>query len=272
MNLRPWILGSALLALASGAPAASASEVEITVERVKPEKEKLPSLRFLKENRDFFRGRMDVLRQTSHVVDPGSVTIDERMLAYQRMLEELLASQDTLSIERAAEAERAFLASITEVGELEAHLDLLEKILGEQQARLWELQEDFLGNQNTALVIVVRGIPGTTPETIYVTDGYGEPFEVILTPEERNSLQSGGILQIYHDFVEPRPQTWEIRLRGGEWSENQKAFLSFEPARNQLTFLQLDLADARPDDGPASIRTTAWVHEPPHPESSPGLR
>lgn len=272
MSLQSWIVGSVLLALVMGAPIAGAREVEIKVERVKPEKEKLPSLQFLKENRDFFRGRMDILRQTTHEVDPSSVAIDERMLAYQTMLEELLASEDTLSIERAAEAERAFLASVTEVGELEAHLDLLEEILGEQQARLWELQEDFLGHQNTALVIVVRGIPGTTPETIYFTDGYGEPFEVILKPGERESLQNGGILQIYHDFVEPRPQTWEISLRGGEWSENQKAFLSFEPARNRLTFLQLDLADARPDDGPVSIRTTAWVHDPPHPETSPSLR
>ena len=271
MSIRAWIFGSVLLALV-GPPAARSSEVEIKVERVEPEEEKLSSLRFLKENRDFFRGRMDIIRQTTHEVDPSSVNLDERMLAYQRMLEELLAATDTLSIEREAEAERAFLASVTEVGELEAHLDLLEMILGQQQARLRELQQDFLGNQNTALVIVVRGIPGTTPETIYMTDGYGEPFEVILEPEERESLQSGGILQIYHDFVEPRPQTWEISLRGGAWSENQKAFLSFEPARNQLTFLQLDLAEARPDDGPASIRTTAWVHEPPSPETSPGLR
>jgi hypothetical protein len=265
MNLRNWIAGSVfLITLLLAAPSSPASEIEVKVERVKPEKEKLPNLRFLKDNRDFFRGRMDVIRQTTHEVDPSSVVIDERMLAYQKMLEELLASQDTLSIERATEAERAFLASVTEVGELEAHLDLLEMILGEQQARLWQLQEDFLGHQNTALVIVVRGIPGNTPETVYVTDGYGERFEVILTPEERESLRTGGILQIYHDFVEPRPQTWEISLGGGEWRENQKAFLSFEPARNQLTFLQLDLADARPDEGPASVQTTAWVH--------PGLR
>ena len=271
MSIRAWIFGSVLLALV-GPPAARSSEVEIKVERVEPEEEKLPSLRFLKENRDFFRGRMDIIRQTTHEVDPSSVSLDERMLAYQRMLEELLASTDTLSIEREAEAERAFLASITEVGELEAHLDLLEALLGKQQTRLWELQEDFLGHQNTALVVVVRGVPGSTPETIYITDGYGEPFEVILTPLQRQSLESGGILQIYHDFVEPRPQTWKIALRGGEWSESEKAFLSFEPARNRLTFLQLDLAEARPADGPVSIRTTAWVHDTPHPETSPGLR
>ena len=249
-------------------PAASQTSTPVKVETVKPKKEKIPSLHFLKENRDFFRGRMDVIRQTPHDVDNAVVSVDERFLAYERMLADLIAARDTLTIERVAEAERTFLASVTELGELEAHLDLLQQVLGEQEERLWMLQEDFLGRQTTALVVVMRGLPSDPPDAVHITDGYGENVRIDLSPVQKTSLVQGGILQIFHNFVEPRVQTWEFSFTGGKWTTDDKAFLSFEPTRNKMTFLELDLADASPKNGAASIRTSAWVHDPPHHETS----
>ena len=265
-------LAVAWLTFAVAPPVASQTRTLVKVETVKPKKEKIPSLHFLKENRDFFRGRMDVIRQTPHDVDDTVVSVDERFLAYERMLADLTAARDTLTVERVAEAERIFLASITELGELEAYLDLLQQILAEQETRLWNLQEDFLGRQTTALVVVVRGLPNDPPDAVHITDGYGESIRIDLSREQKTSLVHGGILQVFHNFVEPRVQTWEFFFTGGKWTTDHKAFLSFEPTRNKMTFLELDLADASPQDGAASIRTSAWVHDPPHPETSPDAR
>jgi len=270
MRYRTLILLIATAGLLVFAPAgASPTNIPVKVERIKPKKEKLPSLRFLKENRDFFRGRMDVIRLVPHEVDGDVVAMEERFLVYQNMLANLVAARDTLAWEQIQADQRAFLASVTELGDVEAQLDLLEQLLADQETRLWELEEDFLGRQETALIILVRGVSSDDlPKTIHLVDGYGEPVDTELTPEQRQSLVEGGILQIFHDFVEPRAQTWEVSLTGGSWTNENTSFLSFEPARNQLTFLQLDLAAARPDDGAASIRTSAWVHDPPHRNAS----
>lgn len=260
------------LTAAAVTSAAPQTGTPVEVDAVKPKKEKIPSLHFLKENRDFFRGRMDAVRQTPHDVDNDVVSVDERFLAYDKMLADIVAARDTLAGERVTEADRKFLASVTEFGELESHLDLLQQLLGEQETRLRELQEDFLGRQTTALVIVVRGLPEDPPDAVHITDGYGEQLHVDLSPEQKTSLSQGGILQVFHNFVEPRAQTWAFTFTGGKWSTDEKAFLSFEPTRNKITFLELDLAEAKPRDVAASIRTSAWVHDPPQHDTSANAR
>src|SRR6185503_1095785 len=56
-------LAPAALALAvHAAPASAQTVTEVRVERVRPPREKHATLRFLKDNRDFIRGRFDLLR------------------------------------------------------------------------------------------------------------------------------------------------------------------------------------------------------------------
>src|SRR5690242_20079556 len=59
---------------------------EVKVERIKPKKEKLATLRFLKENRDFIRARYDQLQETPIAGRASAEDLDPRFLAYRAML------------------------------------------------------------------------------------------------------------------------------------------------------------------------------------------
>jgi hypothetical protein len=232
--------------------------VPIRVERVKPEKEKLPTLRFLKDNRDFLRSRIDELRQGPRVRDEAAADLDPRLLGYVEMLGDLAAARDTLDAQRRHE-DRAFLASVTELGDLEAELALLGTLLDEQSNRLGQLEADFLGRQQTAVVVLLKGMPEAgSLETLDLTDSYGETTRIPLSAEARATLGRGGVLQVYHDFTEPRDQTWEVAVTGADWA-SAPAYLQFEPTRNRLSFLELDLAGLERKEGAASLSARAWV-------------
>ena len=110
--MRSTCLAPALLAIALAAPAARAASTErasapptvttLTVERERPVREKLPTLQFLRANRDFIRARFDRLRLESHDAHAGAGDIDPRFLAYRRLLAEIAASKD--SVARASDA------------------------------------------------------------------------------------------------------------------------------------------------------------------------
>src|SRR5262249_29580364 len=68
---------------------------EVKVERVRPPKEKLPTLQFLRANRDFIRGRYDRLVQTP-IASRDADVFDPRFLNYADLLNQIHASQDTL--------------------------------------------------------------------------------------------------------------------------------------------------------------------------------
>jgi hypothetical protein len=254
--LIPALLGLGLLA----GPATTDAQmrVPVRVERVKPEKEKLPSLQFLKDNRDFLRSRIDELRQVPVVRDEAAADLDPRLLGYAEMLRELAANRDTLDAQRRHE-DREFLASVTELGDLEAELDLLASLLDEQATRLGDLEADFLGRQRTAVVVLVKGVPGqTAPEALALTDSYGETVRVPISADALETLGRGGVLQIYHEFTEPRDQTWEVAVTGTDWVTDP-AYLRFDPTRNRLSFLELDLATLDRKAGAASLTARAWV-------------
>ena len=155
------VLGLSLLVSApmGTALAEPPSPEPVKVERIKTKKEKHPTLRFLKANLDFIRGEIDRLRESTVDRDDEAAELDPRFLALQDMLHQIIAARDSIASESEELEAREFLASVTELGELEGQLDLMESLLEEQTGRLARLQEDFTGRQRTALLVLVRGWP-----------------------------------------------------------------------------------------------------------------
>jgi hypothetical protein len=237
--------------------------VDVEVERVRPAKTKRPTLTFLKENRAFIRARFDLLRQRPGTGSAEAQEFDPRFLGYGDMLAHTLAAKDSTAAAEDAWRRRQLLASITELGDLEARLEAMERLLAEQRGRLGVLQADFTGRQETALMVLASGWPGDAVAlsaiTIVLEDG--DTLTVALTPEQRESLRQGGMVQIAHTFVEPREQVVEVTLAGAAWPAGDAAFLTLEPARDRLTMLRLDLSPVRSGRGAAEIRASTWLHQ-----------
>src|SRR5262249_37669777 len=158
--------------------------------------------------------------------------------AYQQMLAAILASQDSAATARDQEQRRDLLQSIMELGDLERQLDLLERLLDEQRMRLSVLQDDFAGRQQTALIVVLSGYPVNAPLTeVSVTLDDGSAITVPLALEQRDALQRGGIVQIVHEFVEPREQVIEVGLRGDRWPAGDAGYVTLAPVRDRITLL-----------------------------------
>jgi hypothetical protein len=251
----------AALAFAAPAPPAGAEEgAEVRVERVKPDREKLPTLRFLKENKDWIRARFDLLREKAIGGAGDATEIDPRFLAYQRLLADVAAGGDSAATLAEKNERLALLASITELGTLEAQLDALERLLGAQTARLAELESDFTGRQRTELLVLLRGVPGSA-ERLVITVADGGTHTVPLGEAERQSLAAGGVMRVYQAFVEPREQIIEVRIEGAGWAAESAGYMALEPARDRLTLLEIDLTGTVPADGGAGVRARTWLHE-----------
>src|SRR5689334_8283559 len=143
----------ALLILAGTAQARSArpavpipenpGATEVKVERIKPKKEKLATLRFLKENRDFIRARYDQLQETPIAGRASAEDLDPRFLAYRAMLAQINAAKDSVATIADLHGREELLRSVTQLGDLESQLDLMERLLATQRTRLGVLQADF---------------------------------------------------------------------------------------------------------------------------------
>lgn len=248
----------------AGDPAPQSAPADSVIEtlEVKKAESKAPeraSLRFLKDHRVFVRAQLDRLRTqvTREHTHPAEM-LDARYLELEKMSAAIAAAQDTIGAEEALAAERALFASVTELGQLEASLDLMDSLLVDQRRRLLWLEQDFLGHQETALVIVIRGLPGTdTPTGISIAED-GEIAHTALSAEQCASLANGGIAQIYHEFVEPRAHTLEVRLEGGAWETGPASTVALEAARDRLTFLELDLSRVSRDPSARGPVTRVW--------------
>lgn len=266
-------LAGAGIAFTCGLPvdAAASEPVPVRVERVRPTRENLPTFRFLKENRDWIRGQLDLLREKAAGRSRGAVDIDPRFLAYQKMLRDVLASRDSNAVAEERWRRQQLFASVTELGKLEADLDQMERLLAEQRARLGVLQEDFTGRQQTALTIVVSGDPEAAAVSVLaITLEGGDTLSVPLSVEQRQALRRGGVLQIFHGLVEPREQVVEIGVAGDGWRPLDSGFVTLEPPRDRLTFLRLDLSPARSAAGASSLAASTWTHDSTLPGSATG--
>jgi hypothetical protein len=255
----------ALLALVAPAPAATAGDphaAPVRVERVRPKHEKLRTLGFLKDNRDFVRARLDLLREKPLAFHAGAEPIDPRFLAYGAMLDEVRASRDSTATLEDTRQRRELLTSVTELGRLESELDQMDRLLAAQRTRLSALQEDFTGRQRTSLAVVVSGYPQGAPVTsISLTIEGGSTVTIPLTADEQASLARGGALEVFHGLVEPREQVLEVALAGERWPAGDKGFVTLEPPRDRMTFLKLDLAPVQPAGGATSIAASTWLHD-----------
>jgi hypothetical protein len=256
-------LGLVALALLIGyVPAASAQKVtRVKVESVEPTKTKYPTLRFLRENREFIRARLDLLRQSGGGQGTSAESIDPRFLGYQEIMNGILAAEDSVAAAEDARQRRALLNSITEISSLEEQLDVMDSLLAAQKDRLTILQEDFTGNQATALIVLLSGFSSSTGlNEIAVRVEQGITVRVPVTAELQKSLKGGGIAQIYHGFLEPRDQVIEVAVKGRPWPAGKSGFVTLVPARNRLTFLKLDMSSLNAT-GPSSLSATTWLHE-----------
>ncbi len=229
--------------------------LEVQREEIKAPKHE--SLRFLKDHRVFVRSQLDRLRtQVTREHTRGTQILDARYLKLQEMSAAIAAAQDTIGGEQARAAQQSLLRSVTELGRLEASLDLMDSLLVDERTRLLWLERDFIGHQQTALVIVIRGVPvHDVPAGISIAEE-NEVTHVTLSDADRASLAQGGIAQIYHEFVEPRAHALQVKLEGGAWDARPASVITLDAPRDRLTFLELDLSAAVTALSP--LNTRVW--------------
>jgi hypothetical protein len=130
------------------------------------------------------------------------------------------ASEDSLLREQALLAQRDFLESVGELGELEQQLDDIEALLIAQRARLGELEGDYLKRQQTALLLVLEGAPqGELPDTWVVREAGDRTWRVHLSEAQKQALREGGAAQLLHEFVEPRTMRFTLVAEGSAFAE-----------------------------------------------------
>lgn len=235
---------------------------EVKVERMRPEKEKVPTLRFLRENLDFIRAQFDRLREKPVDQHAAATDLDPRLLNYARLLAEALASRDTVGAAEDARSRQHLLESIAQLGSLENQLDLMEHHLEKQRIRLAYLEDDFTGHQQTALMVVLSGYPkdvAVSEVTVALDDG--DPIHVTLSPEQCQSLRRGGVVELFHGFAEPREQVVQVSLGAAGLPAGDPGYVTVSPMRDRLMFLRFDLSNVQPAQGGSSVRASTWLHE-----------
>jgi len=268
--VRP-ILISLLVATAAAMPAraqnapftdpATPAAAEVRVERARPMREKYPTLRFLRENRDFIRGRYDRLREQPVSSRRDAATIDPRFLTYRELLAALEQGRDSLARSEDARARHGLFASVTELGALETELDQMETALAAQRGRLAVLEKDFTGEPATELLVVLSGLPeGTDLAAVTLELEDGGAVELPLDAAEREALRTGGMVEILHAYVEPRAQVVRLGVRGTAWPSGDTGWLSLDPARDRLNLVRLDLSGLGATTGITGVRGSTWVH------------
>ncbi len=258
-------LGLTLLAGAAARPARAddTTVTTVTIERERPVREKLPTLRFLKANRDFIRARFDRLRQDSQASAAGAGELEPRFLMYRQLLAAVAAGKDSVTLAADARERATLFASVNDLGQLERELDQMERLLDAQRARLGVLQADFAGRQRTELdVLVTGGALAGRLDSVVVTLEDGSRVTSGLNETQRQSLKHGGAYEVFRGLVEPREQVLEVAFLGEGWSAVGHGFIMLEPTRDRLTFLKLDLAQAQPSHGITSVSARTWLLDP----------
>ena len=230
----------------------------IDVKRADAKEPKYTSLKFLKDNRVFIRAQLDLLKvQVTRTHVDQAQLLDQRYLLLKQMSAQIAAARDTVSAESLLTAQRGLMTSVTQLGELEGQLSKMENLLAEHRVRLLGIEHDFLGHQETALVIVMRGFSGkSAPATIVIAEDE-DVVRVELTPEQRLSLEQGGVAQVYHEFVEPREHVFAVSFEGNGWPAASLP-VTVDTARDRLTFLGLDLSRLDPSREAMGLLTDVW--------------
>ena len=234
--------------------------LSVKVERADHDRPKDPTLRFLTENRDFFRARLDDLLLTLQRDRGGDgEPLDPRFLRYREMMAAIRAAQDSAAAGEEWIRQRELMESVGDLAELEDEMDEMERLLVEQEQRLAWLEEDFVGRQSTALVVLLRGVPaGPAPSHVVLADADGETIRVTLDEAARAALERGGAVELVKRLAEPREHRWQLSFEGAGWDARHWD-LTLAPERDRLTFLEIDavgLDPAAPEAQPAARQWT----------------
>jgi hypothetical protein len=253
-----WTGRPALVAAQTDADTTAVVET-IEVKRAETKEPMHTSLKFLKDNRVFIRAQLDLLKvQTTRTHVDQAQSLDQRYLLLKQMSAEISAARDTVSAESLLTAQRQLMTSVTQLGELEGQLGRVEQLLSDHRTRLLAIEQDFLGHQETALVILMRGFSGKHAPTTVVIAEEEDVVRVELTPEQRASLEQGGIAQVYHEFVEPREHVFTVTFEGDGWPASSALPITVDTARDRLTFLGLDLSRLDPSREAMGLLTDVW--------------
>jgi len=260
---RLQLLALAALVALLAAPRASADDTErspVKVERVKRNKPKKPTLRFLRQNLDFLRSQLDWLEEVPRSSGDDALSLDERWLHYRELMASATTSRDSVEAARLAQERVDFLESVAELAGLEERLDAMAGLLDEQETRLAWLDEDFTGRQETALIVLLDDMPvNDVPVAVRLTDENGDARTIDLSGPRAELFADGGVVQLTHEFVEPREQVWEIAFLDERDVASAPYYVTFQPTRDRLSFLELSLAGDAPGavDG---LSAGLWVH------------
>jgi hypothetical protein len=113
----------------------------------------------------------------------------------------------------------------------------MDRLLDRQGERLRDLDSLLRGEQETALIVLLKGLPaGFEPEGLSIADADGPSWQVALDAGQRAALRRGGLVQVLHEYVEPRSHRLAFSFGG----TGRLEVLADAP-RDQLTLLQLDL-------------------------------
>lgn len=243
-------------------PALPAMPAEVRLERAKPMRDKYPTLRFLHENRDFIRGRYDRLREQPVAKKGEATAIDPRFLTYRELLATLDRGADSLARAEDERARHTLFASVTELSSLESELDQIERTLDAQRGRLAVLEKDFTAHPATEMLVVLSGLPsGTDLASVTLELEDGGAVTLPLGPAEQEALRAGGMVEVFHAFVEPRAQNVRVAVGGAAWPAGDSGWLPIEPARDRLNLVRLDLSGLGPATGITGIHAATWVHD-----------
>lgn len=229
---------------AGSAPAQAPVEAEVRV-RVEPRRDAAPSaLRFLRENREFLRARLDQLRQSVHWNELEARPLSE----HERWLKDLegLRSAATDSLEDLSARSRRddLLRRIEDLARIEAQLDRLDSLTRAQGERLRWISADYAGRQETALALLARGLPDPGARALIVEGLDGESVRVDLAPEVGRAMVAGGVAELLHDFVEPRPVALVLAWVDAAGERRVLGELRIEPVRDRLNFVAVDFGGA----------------------------
>lgn len=227
----------------------------IKVEREKPKREKHETVQFLRDNVAFLRSRIDALREKAIQRDSEGDELDPRYLAFIDMLEQREDAEARLG---GAAQRDSLLESIADLAAIEAHLEELEQMLADQEMRLLYLHEDYVGHQQTSLVVLLEGVPQVPLTAITVRFEGGADVRIPFDTDVQTVLQRDGLVQLFHDYMEPREQWVELTLVTPQGAL-VPGYVELAPVRDRLNYLRFDISGFQATAGPESLEATLWA-------------
>lgn len=220
-------------------PRAGAEQVHL--ERARPEPDEVKTLRFLRENRAFLRGRLDAVRTAWDSAIGAPTSIDARWIRHRA---ELDAARAALASSHRAAAEDSLNDGLRALAELESALEALERTAREQSERLTELRSELDESRPPSLVLLFSG--ASPSSEIAWTPEISPARWIQLDAQTKEALSRGGIVEAWNGYVEPRRQSFELASDGAVGYLT----LAVEPASSHYVLVDLSSLGSDP---------TAWV-------------